>query len=62
MTRNGKTIPFPKELITPPIWSSHTWRGSCGSSLLSTPPAIPGRYRSQHRIQNSARLGSNIGR
>src|SRR4051812_6667801 len=32
MTRNGNTTPFPKELSTPPIWSSHTSLGSWGSS------------------------------
>src|ERR671935_336264 len=32
MTMNGKTIPLPKELTTPPIWVSQTGRGSSGSS------------------------------
>src|SRR6478672_4362422 len=35
MTRNGRTTPFPNEFMTPPTWSSHTWRGSCGSNARS---------------------------
>jgi hypothetical protein len=33
MARNGKTTPFPNELVTPPSWSSHTGLGSCGFRL-----------------------------
>src|SRR4051794_34828603 len=33
MTMNGKTIPLPSELTTPPVWTSQTERGSFGSRL-----------------------------
>src|SRR4051812_35536207 len=45
MTRNGSTTPFPKELTTPPTWSSQTSRGSCGSKVRSRPFSAPGRNR-----------------
>src|SRR5262249_44856907 len=32
MTRNGRTRPLPNEFARPPSCSSHTSRGSCGSS------------------------------
>src|SRR5215813_5481757 len=36
MTRNGSTIPFPKEFMTPPSWSSHTEPGKRGSSVRTS--------------------------
>jgi hypothetical protein len=33
MTRNGITIPLPREFATPPASSSQTGRGSCGFRL-----------------------------
>src|SRR5690242_14104466 len=32
MIANGKTIPLPSALTSPPAWISQTVRGSCGSS------------------------------
>src|SRR5580765_2947016 len=48
MTRNGRTMPFPNELRTPPICRSHTSRGSCGSKARSA-RTVTGRGYSRIR-------------
>ena len=53
MIRNGRTIPFPSELATPPASSSQTGLGNCGFNPRRY--AVTAFTRAKERNQESER-------